>query len=687
MKNLKPFIFIVLAALLLSLFLTACGGGEEPTPVPAATDVPPTTAPEPTDVPAPTEEPTAVPEPTDAPEPTEEPAVSLTDLTSAEGGFTLQYPADWYTADLFGFTILASAEDLLDKAEPGAEGAIVMVLSGPTDEFESDDPLAALNMAIDESIAGNDMEVVDGPTAVTIQGQDAAVATVKGTADDGTPQTGYMALIIGQGDGTGRAGIVIGMAPTEMEDEVLPIFKEIANTVVITEAAEAEVGDGGGQTAEGVPESQGFLLYGDTVSGEVAAGEVSAWDFIGLEGEAIDIVITPDDTLDAIVDVLDENGNSILETGPMDDSFDTEEILGLTLPSDGTYYIVISGFADATGTYDLSIGEAGTVGTPPAGGESSSVAFGDTVSGEVAEPGAISSWSFSAVEGDLIGAVVVVFDDFDAVLDVVDETGNSILDSTRDATFGDENLLIDIPADGEYAIQIMGFEDSTGSFELTLSYPMSNSVFASAALTEEDVDVGDVYPFIALAGDMVGIVVAPEEGLDTAVLVEQDGSVVEGIGYAADRGFDTLDGESYIFIVPEDGVYQFVVKNSVDTEFGDNTGTYDVDLHGSGNTIFELADQDATAAITDESGFVEYAIRGLAGQTLTLEVEPYTEFDVVVMVTDSDGNLLQDETNAAGVGEIEMLTYTFDEEATIFIQVHDAAGAAGSVYVMTVTLE
>ncbi len=690
MKNLRLFVFIGLAALLLGLFLTACGGGEEPTPTPQPepTAVPPTTAPEPTDTPAPTEEPTAVPEPTDTPEPTEEPAASLTDLTSAEGGFSLQYPADWFVTDLFGFTMIASDEALLDEAEPGAEGAVVIVVSGPTDEFESDDPLAALNMAIDESIAGNDMEVVDGPTAVTIQGQDAAVATVKATADDGAPQTGYMALIMGRGDGAGRAGIVVGLAPTEMEDEVLPIFKEIANTVVIAEAAEAEAGDGGEQTAEGAPESQGFLLYGDTVSGEVTAGEVSAWDFIGLAGETIDIVATPTDgTLDLMVDVLDENGDSILEAGPVDENFDTEEILGLSLPADGTYYIVVRGFADAAGTYELTLGEAGAIGAPPVGGESGSIAFGDTVSGEVAEAGAVSSWRFSAIEGDLIGAVVTVFGDFDAVVDVVDEAGDSILDGARDASFGDENLLIDIPANGEYSIQIRGFEDSTGAFDLTLGYPMSNSVFASAELTEDEIDVGDVYPFIALAGDMVGIVVSPEDELDTAVLVEQDGAVVEGVGYAPDRGFDTVEGESYVFIAPEDGVYQFVVKNSVDTEFGGDTGAYDVDLHGSGNTIFELANQDAAAAITDESGYVEYAIRGLAGDTLTLEVEPYMDFDVVVMVTDLDGNLLQDATDAAGVGEIETLTYSFSEDDTIFIQVHDADGNADAVYVMTVTLE
>ncbi|HID53280.1 MAG TPA: hypothetical protein EYP41_14760 [Anaerolineae bacterium] len=686
MKNLKPFVFIVLSALLLGLFLAACGGKEEPTPQPEPTAVPPTTAPEPTDVPAPTEEPTAVPEPTDAPEPTEEPAAAMTDLTSAEGGFSLQYPADWYTADLFGFTIIASAEDLLDTAEPGAEGAVVMVLSGPTDEFESDDPLTALNMAIDESIVGNDMEVVDGPTAVTIQGQDAAVATVKGTADDGTPQTGYMALIIGQGDGAGRAGIVIGMAPAEMEDEFLPIFKDIANTVAITAAAEVESG-GGAAATEGIPESQGFLLYGDTVSGEVAAGDVSAWEFIGLEGEMIDIVVTPDDTLDAVVNVLDESGASILENGEVDDNFDTEEILGLTLPADGTYYIVVRGFADGGGTYELTIGEAGAVTAPPAGGDSGGIAYGETVSGTVSEPGAISSWTFTAVSGDLVGLVVKVFGDLDAVIDMVDAGGVSLLETTRDTTLGNENLLVEIPADGDYTIQVAGFEDSTGSFDLTLGYPMSNSVFASAELTEDEVDAGQVYPFIALAGNMVGIIVSPEEGLDTAVLVEQDGVVVEGIGYAAERGFDTLDGENYVFIAPEDGVYQFVVKNSVDTEFGGNTGTYDVGLHSSGNTIFELADQDTTVAITDGSGFVEYAIRGLAGQTLTLKVEPYTEFDAVVMVTDADGNLLQEETDAAGAGEIETLTYTFDEEATIFIQVHDAAGAAGAVYVMTVSLQ
>ena len=690
MKNFKPFVLIGLSVLLLGLFLTACGG-EEPTPTPqpepTATDVPPTPVPEPTAVPEPTEEPTAMPEPTDTPAPTEEPAAAMTDLTNAEGGYSLQYPADWVAVDLFSFTMIASSEEALNGDNPASTGPVVIVLSSPLDDLETDDPLAALNTAVKEGMTGDTTEVTEGPEAITIQGQEAAVASVRATGNDGTPLSGYMALIIGQGDGAGRAGIVIGMAPAEMEDDVLPIFKDIANTVVVTAAAEAEAGDGGGQTAAGVPESQGFLLYGDNVSGEVAAGEVSAWDFIGLEGETIDIIVTPGDGLDAMVDVLDESGASILEAGPVDDSFETEEILGLTLPASGTYYIVIRGFADGAGTYELTIGEAGTVGTPPAGGESGSIAFGDTVSGEVAEAGAISSWSFTANEGDLIGAVVVVYDDFDAVLDVVDENGNSIREDTRDASFGDENMLIEIPADGEYAIQVMGFEDSTGSFDLTLGYPMSNSVFAAAELTEDEIDLGDVYPFIAVAGDMVGIVVAPEEGLDTAVLVEQDDVVVEGLGYTPDRGFDTVAGEEYVFIVPEDGVYQFVVKNSVDTEFGGNTGTYDVDLHSSGNTVFELADQDATAAVTDESGFVTYAIRGLPEQTLTLEVEPYTDFDVIIALEDQESNLLQDVTDEGGVGEIETLTYTFSEDMVIFIKVHDADGAAGSVYVMTVTLQ
>lgn len=444
-----------------------------------------------------------------------------------------------------------------------------------------------------------------------------------------------------------------------------------------------------GQTGEGVPQSQGFLLYGDTVSGEVTPGEISAWDFIGLEGETIDIIASPtDNALDLVVDVLDETGTSILESGPVDDSFGTEEIRGLTLPAQGTYYIAISGFADAAGSYQLTLAEAGTTAAPPSSsGETGSINYGDTVSGEISEPGAVSSWTFNADKGDIVGLIVTVNGDFDAVIDILDQSGASIRDGQRDATFGNEHMLVDLPEDGTYTIQVMGFEDSTGSFDLTLGEPMINSVFASAALTEEEIDQGDVYPFIGVEGEMVGIVVTPEESLDVAVLVEKDDQVVENIGYTPDRGFDTIGTEDYVFIVPETGVYRFVVRNSVDTEFGENTGTYDVELHGSGATVFELANGDGVASLTDESGYVEYAIRGLPDQTLTLEVEPYTDSDFMIELEDGDGNALTEAVNAGGVGEIETLTYTFTEDSTIFIRVSDVNGSANAVFVMNVTLE
>ena len=361
----------LVAMIFFGLFFTACGGGDEGEATTASdnanAEVPtaevaeaPTDEPAPTDTPEP--EPTATPEPSPTPEPTPDPTAGFVAFESAEGGFKLQYPDGWFTNDLFGLAIFASAEELLDSPDPGEEGGVMVVITGPTEDFDSDfgsrDPVDVVNSGFGDLGFGEDAELVEGPTATTINGVDAATAVIKATSDNGTALAAYMVVIV---DET-RAAVAFGATPEESEDEFMPVFATIANTIELMEPVVEDLPAGDNDTA--ALDSQGFLLFGDVMTSEVIAGESSIWDFIGLEGESVDIVVIPQG-MDVVVDVLDEAGNSILESGAIDESFDTEEILGLAIPASGTYYIVITGFSDSdAGAYEISFNEAGTAAAP-----------------------------------------------------------------------------------------------------------------------------------------------------------------------------------------------------------------------------------------------------------------------------------------------------------------------------------
>ncbi|MFQ5419469.1 MAG: hypothetical protein ACE5EY_03795, partial [Anaerolineae bacterium] len=367
-------LYLLIALLALGLLLAACGADPTPTPEPPPptdtpappppTDTPP--PPPPTDTPPP-------PPPTDTPPPPP-PTANLATLESAEGGYTVQYPEGWFSDETFGFATIASAEELMDSPDPGEEGGVAVILSGDTDEFIDPSPVAALQEVIDDFGIGEDARVVEGPTGVMINGQASATAVVNATSDNGTPLFAYT-VIITNGD---RFALMFGVTPADTQKDFRPIFERMAQTIVVTEptAVEAPPVD--------VPDSQGFMLYGDVVQDEITAGPV-AWTFLGVEGETIDIFVEPtDDQLDVVVDVLDSSGASIIG-GELDDSFVLEEIRDLTLPSSGEFTILLRGFADTIGPYQLTIAEAGTaVDNPPPpilGAET--IAYGNTVPGRI----------------------------------------------------------------------------------------------------------------------------------------------------------------------------------------------------------------------------------------------------------------------------------------------------------------
>lgn len=700
MKNVKkPLIFILLATLLFGAVLTACGG-EDPTPTPRPTRD--DAADTPTEEPAPTEEPTQVPEPTATPEPTEtpDPTAGFIDFSNEVLGISLSYPGEWAIEfDEVGSELkLASSQEILDDQQNNIKGAILNVLFLDREllgliggeELDTEDPVAVLGLFVglftEQGGTGEDiaLTVTEEPTAVTVNGQEGA--QVLADASDSNGDTAVMKLLLIMSDT--RVAVVLAGSEVSEEAQNRPLLDAIENSIALsTPVGVAEV-VGGGTTD--IPVSSGFLLYGDSVAGTVDASGPSAWDFVGLEGELIDIIIEPVGDFDIVFDVVDANGSSILPNGEIDAAFGTEEIRELTIPASGSYVILVRGFADETGDYQLTIAEAGTVTTTPpiGGGDGESIEYGAFVSGAVDSANPMASYSFSGAEGEAVGMVITPFDDFDVVVDVVDGSGNSILPRERDASFGSENVLVVLPADGVYTINVYGFDGAPGSFDMQMSFPLTNVVFANPdTLEAEDEGLGHAFPFTTLqAGDMVGTHVEPSEELDVAIQVRQGDETLSGLGYDPERGFDAaVGGEDYVFIAEETGTYTFRVVNSVD-DFAGNTGDYEVTLFGTPEVVFELAYGDFVDARTNSDGLVDYVISGLVGDSMALNVlSDDDSVDLVIEILDLDENVLATVDDGFS-GEEENLVYTFENEELVIIRVRDFFGGEGN-FVMSVTIQ
>jgi len=673
------FSMALVAMILFSLFLTACGGGEKEEPTPTA---PPIAVEEPTDEPAPTDtpepEPTATPEPSPTPEPTAtpDPTAGFVEYESAAGGFKLRYPGDWFNSELLGLAIFASAEELLDSPDPGEQGGVMVVITGPTTDFENDfgslDPVEVLDKGSGDLGLGEDAEVIEGPTATTINGADAATAVVSSTSDNGTPLTSYVVIII---DET-RGAVAFGATPADTSEQFLPTFAAIANTIELMEPTEDVTIPETGNNAN-LSDTEGFLLFGDVMTSVVTAGSASTWDFIGLEGEAVDIVVEPQtDKLDVSVDVVDESGNSILPAGPVDDSFGIEELLGVEIPASGTYYIIITGFSDAdAGEYQISFNEAGATGSTEGVSISGDISYGDSVNGSItAEDGALS-FSFGGNTGDIARVLVDPADDLDVVVDILDADGTSLVPAGSDNSFGTEIVAAQLPADGVYTVVVTPFDEgATGDFELVLEGPAGSVVFAGDTLEEENEE--HAFPFTTEAGELVVIFVEPQDELDVVVRVFNEDTDEELL--EIDRSFGQ---EGVGYQAPEDGNYYFLVSGFVPDDNtdqgGQNLGSYTVTMLGSEYTLFELAFGDTVQGKFDtENGYVEYIFRAAADDTLTLTVETADDADGVLEIMDLDDNVLASVDDKFS-GEGEVLSYTFTEDGLVILRVSDFFAGGG----------
>lgn len=604
-------------------------------------------------IPAATEEapPTTVPE-TPTPD-----AISTADFQQYESrsrGIAFRYPQDWALEEGEDFVTAVSDEELLLSDTFNREGAGMIIDLVPASALEGDTVEEALRSAIDQMPYVESPQIVSGPEALTIAGQDAATATVEG-ADETTGETVVIYATVVRGEG--QAAIATGITLAPYRDRFRPYLDAIAQTIELSQPT--------GPTVEG------SLNYGETVRGTVPLGATSAWTFIGVEGEIVDVIAMPvDQSLDLIVDVLDSSGTSILESGPIDEAFGTEEIRRLELPASDEFTVLLNGFAGSSGQYELTVSEAG-VSAP-----SAAIAIGDRLSDTIG-PDELADYAFLSRNGLPVTVVVEPQGDLDAVVEIIHPQDGIIIE--EDSSFGRETLSFTPTAGLEYLIRVRGFAGAGGDFTISLaesSLASGSTIVASDALPDDH--EGHAFPFQALEGAFATAVAEPEGDFDVVLEVWEDLETDERLD-SIDLSYGTEQAE---FIVPQTGLYFFNVVG-----YEGQGGDYTITLSGDQNVVFEIAYDDVVEGVLGDTGFLEYRIRLDAGETARFTAESDDTLDAIIEMLDLDGNRLAETDEGLG-GETEQLTFTAPagvEDDTVFIvRVGAFDGVGGGSFTLTV---
>ena len=605
---------------------------------------------------APTAAPTAPPTETLQPAATATGAAPLTfvDHEEAEIGLSFRYPEAWQLEVNEDSVVVASDSELLSSQQFDHEGAGVLIIFGPLESFEGDSLEDSLTAAIEATHFTENDRVVEGPNRTTVNGQEAVTATIEGADADGNQSLVILATMLRRGD---RAAFIAGVTLQSVIDQYRETLESITGSVVLQEF-ETTV----------VTQPTGSLRYGQSVTGEITTGGSASWTFIGVEGERIDINVRPlQEALDVTVDVHDDEGESILPSGAVDDSFGTETIRGVTLPESTQYTIIVSGFARAGGSFEVTLDEAGA---PSA---AQSIAVGDTLNGSL-EVDEQDDYSFRSQDQEAVTIVVNPEEELDVVLEVISQDGGVIFQ--EDSSYGQEQLSFSPESGAEYILRVRGFAGAGGDYSIVLQaggVGSTGTTLTTADSLEAGNGDGHDFPFTVDQGEIVQAIVQPDEEFDVVVEVWNDDS--DEMEQSIDASFGR---EEVNFTATESGNYYFKVLG-----FEGQGGSYTITLNGPPGAIFELAVGDQVDGDLGQSTFIDYYIRLDAGEEMVVNVQPGSDTDIVAQMLDLDANVLT-EIDDGFSGEAEQLRFTAPESpsegATYLIRIINFSGEPGGTF-------
>lgn len=584
----KPFLRF-LSVIFLSLFLIACGNGDqqaEPTATPepevvateaevevapSATTAPTATAePEPTDTP----EPTATPEPLGEEIEYDSPVRGTIESEDEEGIWLFTGSEDdliyvkvetvrgqleptvaLYDSDnellATGESVTEFRSDLLYTLE--ADGEYQLIVGAASDDTGTYEVTVA-NAQAEGALAYGDtvtgLLTEDTYEGVwTFEGEVGEFVDIVVTSEDEDFDT-RIDLYNEEGSGVASNDDSNGLNPELIG---VPLLTQGTYTIVVspvgelregTYTLELRAGEGSGGTIEmDVP-----------VEGELNGGS-QLWTFEGEAGMEISITAGADDsTLDPMVTLYGPNGEWLArddDGGEGTNAFIRET----TLPENGTYSIVVS-TVSGDGAYILTLSAA----VPPVA--AGTIAYDENVEGSLA-PNEEQGWTFEAGAGDLVTIGATRVDDTDGLdvrIALRDADGNVLI--SDDDSGEENNALIEgypIVVPGTYTIVVSAFSGD-GAYTLSLSRITPTSLAIGDTVTGDMPATGWlVWAIEATEGESVNIsaVRTNTDGLDLQLtILSPEGEELE---FNDDGGGD-LNPLIEDFTFPSSGTYLLVVS-------------------------------------------------------------------------------------------------------------------------------
>jgi hypothetical protein len=346
--------------------------------------------------------------------------------------------------------------------------------------------------------------------------------------------------------------VSVAICPTHVDGE--SVEYELVTTGPAEAGAPPEVtgGDGapegGGEPADVEATDQGPIALGETQSGELAAEEAHAWTFS--DGPAvIDIVVDSSEDLDAVVELYDPDDVLIAN---VDSSFagGTEEMLGIEIPDDGDYTIVVRDFFNDGGSYELTVTEGEPVDSEGAGALERIFIFADDDGEPLGEGFTSASILADLLSTDYDVTVWTASDGEPIPNDALQDYDLVIWDS---GTYRDEAGLL-----GEDTGTILEYIDAGGDILITgvsptLLGPIDLALLDSVAVVADDPILSDGFTdgeVIALDGEYEAALTKTTATGDNETVFLVRGPEAEGAGAIVGlAGTETINDQLTVLLL------------------------------------------------------------------------------------------------------------------------------------------
>jgi len=306
------------------------------------------------------------------------------------------------------------------------------------------------------------------------------------------------------------------------------------------------------------------LESGDIIEAELTEDMLMVeYIFSASEGDQISVTLSSRQ-FDALLEIVDEDGVVVASNDDSEGSLNSQ-IRDFEFNRAGDYTIIVtSSGGDETGSYTLTFETA----------TSQSIAYGDTIVGELTVENSELIYQFEGTEGDVI-SILMEADIIDTFVSLSTDAGELISDDDSGGSLDALIASFVLPETTTYFINATSFSSSaSGDFTLSLNKIESTTIAINVPAVAEMDNVPIYFAFDGVAGQTINVFVRSDSGtLDTRLnLIDVNGNSIatdDDGGYYLDPELTSVPinqtGQHIVIISPNDAnvIGEFTIEVNV----------------------------------------------------------------------------------------------------------------------------